>query len=360
MRLSLGPLVVLIGANGSGKSNILDVLRLTKEIVVDGTKTTQALEKRGGYGEVVWGGEKDRGVSIELRWGSGGDGIATNHTYGLGLAYDKHNDVIVTDEDLTTSQGDGLRRPNGSPFEYTLAGEGVVSGGAPTVISAVSGVGFDKWPRPGLIDSMRRWAFYRFNPALMRGPQPVRDEYRLAETGENLSTVVHALFSASDPAMAEIVDLLRACVPTVKELQSPIVGEAKTAVALREEAVPKAVGSWGLSDGTLLALALATALMTPDPPSLLLLEAPDIELHPYVMETLAEMLKLASTKTQVIATTHSPYLLNFLPAESFVVVEKAKGATVCKPVKGRQGLLKAVEALGAGEAWYAGHIGGAP
>jgi hypothetical protein len=78
---------------------------------------------------------------------------------------------------------------------------------------------------------------------------------------------VHTLFSEDDPALGEIVDLLRACVPTVERLRSPIIGEGQTYVALKEASVPNAVGSWGLSDGTLLALALATALSTPRPPS---------------------------------------------------------------------------------------------
>jgi predicted ATPase len=188
----------------------------------------------------------------------------------------------------------------------------------------------------------------------------VRREHRVSETGDNLSTVVHTLFSERDPALDEIVDLLRACVPTVEELNSPITAEGRTYIALKEESVPSPVGSWGLSDGTLLALAIATALSTPQPPSLVALEAPDIELHPYVMETLAEMLKLASEKTQVIATTHSPYLLDYLPPESFVVVEKTEGATTCRPLKGEKDIQRVMQDLGAGEAWVSGHLGGVP
>ena len=100
--------------------------------------------------------------------------------------------------------------------------------------------------------------------------------------------------------------------------------------------------------------------MTPQPPSLIALEPPDLELHPHVMETLAEMLRIASSRTQVIATTHSPYLLDFLAPESFVVVEKRKGATTCKPIKGKRGLVRAARELGGGSAWYSGHIGGVP
>ena len=211
-----------------------------------------------------------------------------------------------------------------------------------------------------ILESMREWAFYRFDPSHMKPPRAVSRDYALSETGANLSTVLHALFSDQDPVLDEIVELLQACVPTVERLLSPIFGNAQTYVALKEESVPEPVGSWGLSVGTLLALALATAVLTHEPPSLIALESPDTHLHPHVMETLAEMLKLASQKTQVITTTHSPYLLNHLPPESFVVVEKHEGATECKPVKGRKGMKRVFELLSAGEAWYSGHIGGVP
>ena len=213
---------------------------------------------------------------------------------------------------------------------------------------------------PNFVEWIRQWAFYNFNPELMRAPQAVRKQYRLVRTGENLSTVIHTLYSDGDPVLEEIVDFLRACVPTVEELRSPITQEGRTYVALKEDSVPSAVGSWGLSDGTLLVLALATSLLTPQLPTLLALEAPDIELHPYVMEALAEMLTLASRKTQVIATTHSPYLLDYLPSSSFVVVEKTDGATTCTPLKGKRGVKKVIEQLGAGKAWVSGHVGGVP
>ena len=148
--------------------------------------------------------------------------------------------------------------------------------------------------------------------------------------------------------------------PTVEGLSSPITEDGSTYVALKEESVPAPIGSWGLSDGTLLALALATALRTPQPPSLVALEAPEAELHPHVMETLAEALVIAAEKTQVIATTQSPYLLDFLPPESFVMTEKVEGATSCLRVKDKEGVQRVIEALGAGKAWYSGHLGGVP
>ena len=115
-----------------------------------------------------------------------------------------------------------------------------------------------------------------------------------------------------------------------------------------------------MSYGTLFGLALGTALISPKPASLIAIEAPDTELHPYLMENVAEALLAASERSQVIITTHSPYLLNHLPAESVIVVEKENGMTQCRPVGSSKELKEVIEMLGAGSAWYSGHLGGVP
>ena len=98
----------------------------------------------------------------------------------------------------------------------------------------------------GPVEAMMNWSFHRFNPAGMKEPQPIRREYRLSETGDNLSGVIHILFSDGHTVLDDIVDFVRACVPTVEKLIFPIYGEAQTYVALKERLVPKAIGSWGL------------------------------------------------------------------------------------------------------------------
>lgn len=354
-KLALGPLTVLIGANGSGKSNILNVLSLLQLLTVnDSTQSDRVFTEIGGFNEVVWGGETDHGIAVEISWQPERLQTDSQQQHTVQFVQDERNTAVFSAERFA-APGEPVLVRGPSDFSHRTA-----RGSVSRVRSVVPTVGIENLSSPNLMESMREWAFYHFNPALMRQPQPVKKEYRLAETGQNLSTVVHTLFSDGAPALDETVDILRACVPTVEGLSSPIYGDAQTYVALKERWVPMPVGSWGLSDGTLLALALATALMTPKPPSLLALEAPDIELHPHVMETLAGMLTVAAERTQVITTTHSPYLLDFLPPESFVVVDKVKGATRCTPLKGRKGIAKLMRELGASRAWHAGHIGGVP
>ncbi len=360
MKLSFGPLTVLIGANGSGKSNILDVLKLLKQLITEERKTTGGFDEepgefddRGGYEELVWGGGQEREISVKVSADhSGPDAVA--NVYEARFGRNEHGQAGFLSEKLERSGADSIRR---GETKWSHKGS---SGSAELYESALGRAGVKQWPIPNIIESMRDWAFYRFNPEVMRPPQKVRKEYRLVENGENLSTVIHTLFSDGDPALDEIVDVLKACVRTVEDLVSPIYGDAQTYVALKEKSVPSPVGSWGLSDGTLLSLALAAALVTPDRPSLIALEAPDIELHPYVMQTLAEMLTIASGHTQVVVTTHSPYLLDFLSPESFVVVEKTDGATTCRSLRDEQDVQKALAELGAGTVWHSGDIGGVP
>jgi predicted ATPase len=78
------------------------------------------------------------------------------------------------------------------------------------------------------------------------------------------------------------------------------------------------------------------------------------------MEYLAEILKLGSKGTQILITTHSPYLLDYLPPESLVIVTKERGETRAKRVRRDRALKEALEVLGLGEMWRSGHLGGTP
>jgi len=71
-------------------------------------------------------------------------------------------------------------------------------------------------------------------------------------------------------------------------------------------------------------------------------------------------LKSASRKIQVLVTTHSPELLNFLACEDLMIVEKENGKTHCREVKDVAGVKEALKTLGLGELWYSGHLGGVP
>jgi predicted ATPase len=84
---------------------------------------------------------------------------------------------------------------------------------------------------------------------------------------------------------------------------------------------------WQLSDGTIRFICLATALLQPEPPSTILIDEPELGLHPFALEVLAGLIHEAAQKTQVIVSTQSPLLLNHFEPEHVVVVDREAGAS---------------------------------
>ena len=338
VELRPGPLTVLIGPNGSGKSNILDALRFVKAIYSDPAHADSLLEaqleERGDFDQVVWGGDTDSNLRFEVEFPIDDMSYKT-----VGLATE-----IAEDRGSQYFSGQHLL------WDSTPVGALPIRGGPSSHVSAMSYA----------LDRLKLWQFYDFSPDLMRKPTKVKQEHILNESGSNLSTVIHSLFSEGHPDLEEAVGMLQVMVPTVERLVSPIFGDGQTYVALKEKGVENPVGSWGLSDGTLLALALSVALVVEPLPELICLETPEAEIHPLMMETVADLLEVASRDTQVIVTTQSTRLLDWLPYDSFVVVEKKRGETQLRPLTVGEGDHEFFRAVGVGNAWYSGSIGGIP
>ena len=345
--IPMGPLVVLVGPNASGKSSIIESLAFLQAASEHEQLLRVALQRFGGYENAVWGGETDRNIAF---------GVASDKTtYELEIAYEEE---MTYEEDRPVVASEMFK---GFPGEFERHGPLVAYKGQEFKFGtqqsslAHSPILTKLWPA-----AFGRWAFHHLQPRDMRAVQKIERQYLLSETGDNLPTVLHTLFSDQDPAFYNIQEFLMGVVPTVERLLSPIAGEAQTYAAIREKGVPNPIGTRTMSYGTVFGLMLGTALISPEPASLIAIEAPDTELHPYLMENVAEALLAASERSQVIITTHSPYLLDQLPAESVIVVEKENGMTQCRPIGSSKELKEVIEMLGAGSAWYSGHLGGVP
>ena len=84
---------------------------------------------------------------------------------------------------------------------------------------------------------------------------------------------------------------------------------------------------WQLSDGTIRFICLATALLQPKPPATIVIDEPELGLHPFALELLASLVSEAATKTQVIVCTQSPGFLNAFEPEDVIVVDRVGGAS---------------------------------
>jgi predicted ATPase len=115
-----------------------------------------------------------------------------------------------------------------------------------------------------------------------------------------------------------------------------------------------------MSDGTVRFLAHLGVVFGASPPPLVCFEEPENFIHPHSLELLAHVLEKASARSQILLTTHSPYLLNFLEPEDVIIVEKHEGATKASRPEHQGAIKEALKTLGLGEIWYAGSLGGTP
>lgn len=136
----------------------------------------------------------------------------------------------------------------------------------------------------------------------------------LSAKGDNLGTVLHEILTRYDfrSAAEELRDFLRVAYPIFEEIHCDTTygTPPRVLVRVREKGMSRSMEMGELSDGMLRFLCLATVLLNPLPRPLVAIDEPELGLHPGLLPIVAEMIKTAAERTQVIVTTHSPDLLN--------------------------------------------------
>ncbi len=192
--------------------------------------------------------------------------------------------------------------------------------------------------------------------SLRAGQRPDLPSDFLEEDGRNLSLVLNDLQYRG--ALDTIVEKLRAVYEDVESINVRVAG-GTVQTFLRERGMSSPIPAARLSDGTLRYLCLLTILYHPTPPPLICLEEPEIGLHPDLISGLAEMLKEASQRTQIIVTTHSDLLVSKFSdqPEAIVVCERTPTGTTLKRLEAKA-LENWLEEYSLGEVWMRGGIGG--
>lgn len=365
--IPLRPLAVFVGPNNAGKSNILDCLLFLRELLELGPSSVHS---RGGFQYLVWGGDLKRQIEIELE-AEILDSSGREHevTYRVEMAGGPKHYAISRETcsaHLDDEEQNLLKFPveQGRVEVWDESRQNITSWSSsevgrrlclshcqdPTSYPTLS----------ALAKAMHNWAFYNFVPSRMEQLGPAKKDLRLQREGANISSVLHTFQAEWGESFTEVEELLRTAVPEVERLLTPLTEEGQTYLAIEERGFPLRTPSWAMSDGTLRFLGQLAALLSPDPPSLACFEEPENCIHPGLLELVVDVFRSASRKIQVLVTTHSPELLNFLTPEDLMIVEKKDGKTQCREVKDVAGVREALKTLGLGELWYSGHLGGVP
>jgi len=310
----LGPLSFLVGPNGSGKSNFLDSLRFVANSLRSSVE--QALRERGGINEVRRrSGGHPTHFSIRLDFHLP-DRSHGHYAFRIGSM--PQSGFEVQDEECVVNghAGDPLSRA-----EFSVR-SGRVEKMTGTIkppasrdrLFLVTAAGLPEF-RP-VFDNLSHMGFYNLNPEAMRDLQPPDAGELLERDGRNIASVVGRLARIDVPRKERIEEYLAKVVPGVRGVDHKILGPKETLEFRQEVAGSK--DPWrfvaaNMSDGTVRALGILAALFQTGDGSavpLVGIEEPEVALHPGAAGVLLEGLIEASTRTQVVVTSHSPDLLD--------------------------------------------------
>jgi predicted ATPase len=155
-----------------------------------------------------------------------------------------------------------------------------------------------------------------------------------------------------------LIELLQKFYEPVKDVDTELLG-THLRLMIKEDGLASRTPASRLSDGTLRWLMLLIVLLDPAPPPVICIDEPELGLHPDILPTLADLLRDASTRTQLIVTTHSSALVDAFSdePEAVCVCEKVDGSTVIRRLSGER-LSSWLDDYSLGQLWAKGEIGG--
>lgn len=345
-KLRIRPINVLIGANGSGKSNFLEAFSFL-----------QILRSRGLRNYVMRSGGADK----ILHFGSKETPSATFH-----VSFE--DEINQYEIELTADDDDGLfpssesayfwdKKKYPHPYREPIRGrdgEAGIGEWSPYVAQYVN-------------SHLNRWRLYHFHDTGPKSPMKkisdVNDNRHLRADGANLAAFLYLLRETH----AETYDLIRGAV----RLAAPFFDDfALEPLAANEDKIRlewkhRGTDAWfnasSLSDGSLRFIALTVLLLQPEDlrPSVILLDEPELGLHPYAVTLLASLVQQASVKTQVILATQSPILLDRFEPEDVLVADRKDGRTEFSRLDGER-LEKWLQHYSLGQLWEKNEFGGRP
>lgn len=184
-------------------------------------------------------------------------------------------------------------------------------------------------------------------------------EERLSKTGDNLANVVQFLKERHPERLDEIFATLRRRVPRLERVMADVMPDGRLLLQIKDAPFEQPVLSRFASDGTLKMLAYLVVLYDPNPPQFIGIEEPENFLHPRLLPELAEECREASTRSQLLVTTHSPFFLNAMRADEVrVLYRNDQGFTEAvraADIRGVREFLNAGALLG--DLWIEGHLG---
>jgi predicted ATPase len=366
--LELRPLNVLIGANGSGKSNLVSFFRLLRAMR-EGRLQLQVGTAGGPDTLLHYGSKVTSRIGCELDWTAGDGKVQVGYRMGLtqtdagGLVFASEH-MRVPDPDHEPCSGTWGPGHGESAFASVRGTGPAPAGGWDTKASL--GHEPDQLVLRAFADAFAAGCFH-FNDTTATSPMLrqvyIHDNVELHGDAGNLAAFLYMLRETQQAYYRRILDMIRLAAPFLDDfIIEPLeLNPNNVMLNWRARSHDYFFGPHQLSDGTLRFIALATLLLQPEDrlPKLIVIDEPELGLHPFAISTLAGMLGAASQHVQVIVATQSAALVDEFEPEDILVAEHRDGESVFGPLNAED-LAGWLERYTLGELWEKNVLGGGP
>jgi len=345
--LKLGNLNILLGANGAGKSNFISVFKLLADMYEQNLQLH--VQKNGGADALLHYGRK-KTPKMEMAF------YFRDNGYEFSLSPTKDNRLIFEKEELCFT---GLwMYPNGTTV---FPSSHIIKSAHSEAILKDSDHKYVQYIKPAI----ESWRVYHFHDtsdtALIKQIHSVTDNLRLKTDAANLAAFLLRLKTKHPQNYQQIVKTICLVAPFFHDF---VFREDEQDIQLEWFEKGGVDTPWKahiLSDGTLRFICLATLLLQPTVlmSDTILIDEPELGLHPYALAVLADLIKRASERIQLIISTQSVELINHFSANDIIVVDRVNDASVFKRLDEEQ-LKDWLEDYTLGDLWKQNIIGGRP
>jgi predicted ATPase len=349
------PINLLLGANGAGKSNLLRLFQLLQSLADDSLQ--EHVARSGGASALLHYGRKHTDqIEVYLQFERSQQ---RQNTYFCRLVPTAEDTLILAEEQLGFQDPKRYDRPYTAPMRFRHPNSVLVR--PDDWFSSERDIGLARHVR----NCLRSYRVYHFHDtsesARIKQRCYLYDNESLHHDAGNLAAMLRRLRDDYPARYEHLLDLIRLAAPFFGEfVLEPITGEY-VQLRWRERGWDTIFSPHALSDGTLRFIALATLLNLPQEwlPATVIIDEPELGLHPYAINLLAGMIRSAAQHTQFLISTQSPVLVSHFEPEEVLITERRDGATVFQRLD-REPLQVWLEDYSLGEIWEKNLIGGRP
>lgn len=346
---------VLVGSNGSGKSNLLRLFEMLQSLA-DGAFQEYVARAGGANALLHYGRKHTEEIKIQIQFARTEELFNGYYCRLIPAAGDT---LLIAEEAIEFHD----RRNYPSPYSTGL--QTVRAESALSRIDTEFTQQTDKGVAHHVRECLRSYRVYHFHDtsstARVKGRVYIGDNLSLHADGGNLAAMLRRMWEEHPERYAHLLEFIRLAAPFFGDfVLKPLPGE-RVLLRWRERGSDEIFAPDALSDGTLRFICLATLLMQPPEwmPATILIDEPELGLHPFAIRLIGEALRGASQHVQLIISTQSPHLLDMFRPDEVLVVERIDGSSQFRRLKPKA-LEKWLSEYSMGELWEKNLIGGRP